>query len=109
MKITVKTTQTTTIVGSLSEADLATFIRERLKLPESAQVAVHNIDTDEELAFRVTLSEDVGPSAEALPVPVREEHRCSVPGCQFPSLAGGLCPSHLSEGHRRRHNTLPSR
>lgn len=103
MKISVKTVQTTTIGGSLSAEDVKAHIRERLKLPETADVVLGPDLLSEELSFEVTVTGEVGPPAPEEPA------RCSVGECQFPSLAGGMCPSHLSEAHRQRRQTLPSR
>lgn len=104
MKITVKTVHTTTIDGSISEADLKAYVRERLKLPESTDVEIFGLDYETELGFKVAVREEDAAAPEPVP-----EQRCTAGDCQFPSLAGGLCASHMSEAHRRRHATLPSR
>lgn len=132
MKVTGKTTHTTVLTGEITKAEITAFIRQQLNIPEGAQVSVFVRADDSRgaspieagevlflveafrdlpavpLRFEVTFEGEI-PLAAPEPTTPEPGPMCTIIGCHFPSLAGGLCASHMSEAHRRRHNTLPSR
>lgn len=114
MKITnIKTTQDTVIQGEITEADLQECVRATLAtrgitigkavplfyvLDHTSSEGRAYIRDDEKdpVHFEVRITGEV-------PTPIQEPPaRCSVGECKFPSLAGGMCASHLSEAHRQR-------
>lgn len=110
MKLTDHQSTTTTVIkGEIPHSDLVESIRlaflqspAALELPKDAKIALWfdsaNIEEGDHIGFTVTFE-----SATPVPSPATDDApMCSVGDCKFPSLAGGMCASHLSEAHRQR-------